>query len=527
MPAIGVDRVFERRIAGLINSREQRLMARGPRGIERESLRVYPNGRIAQTPHPAGLGSALTNPHVTTDYAEALAELVTPTFTDNATLLQYLLDLHQFVYSQMGDELLWATSMPCALHGDSDVPIAQYGNSHQGRVKTVYRHGLLIRYGGIMQAISGVHFNYSFPPQFWPLFAQLCQTHDDGKDFISASYFDMLRNYRRHGWIVSYLFGVSPALCRSFMHGRHDDELEYLGKDTLIGKHATSLRMSDIGYRNRTQAGVTVSVNHIDEYLRDLRRAVTLPHPPFEALGVKVDGEYRQLSGNVLQIENEYYSYVRPKRTLRAGERTIHALARGGVEYVEVRALDNSAFDPVGVNLRKLYFLEAFVQLLLLKDSPPIDANEEEAIDRNHLIIARRGREPALKLVRDGRSVPMLSWARELLDCMQGICELLDVGHPERPYTTTLNEQLAKLDDVEQTPSARLLHELRTRDESFAALALRFSIDHRRHVQALPGNEARRVEFEAQAQESLAAAESIEASQKGGFDQYLATYLAN
>lgn len=527
MSGSGVDRLFERRIAGLINSREQRLMGHGPRGIERESLRVYPNGRIAQTPHPRGLGSPLTNPHITTDYAEALSELVTPTFTDNVTLLQYLFDLHQFVYSQMGDELLWATSMPCALGGDSDVPIAQYGKSHQGRVKTVYRHGLLIRYGGIMQAISGVHFNYSFPSQFWPLYAQLCQSHDEGKDFISARYFDMLRNYRRHGWIVSYLFGVSPALCPSFMRNRHDDELEYLGKDTLIGRHATSLRMSDIGYRNRTQADVSVSVNHIDEYLRDLRRAVTMPHPPFAALGVKVDGEYQQLSGNVLQIENEYYSYVRPKRTLRAGERTIHALARGGVEYVEVRALDNSTFDPVGVNLCKLYFLEAFVQLLLLKDSPPIDVHEEESIDRNHLVIARRGREPTLQLVRDGRQVPMLSWARELLDSMQGICELLDVGHPQRPYTTTLKEQVAKLDDVELTPSARLLHELRSTQESFAALALRFSVDHRRHVQGLPRNDARRAEFEAQVQESLAAAYSIEASQKGSFDQYLAAYLAN
>ena len=527
MPATGVDRLFERRIAGLINSREQRLMAHGPRGIERESLRVFPDGRIAQTPHPHGLGAALTNPHVTTDYAEALAELVTPTFTDNTSLLQYLLDLHQFVYSQIGDELLWAASMPCALRGDSDVPIAQYGRSHQGRVKTVYRHGLLIRYGGIMQAISGVHFNYSFPSQFWALYAQLCQTHDAGKDFISARYFDMLRNYRRHGWLISYLFGVSPALCRSFMQGRHDDELEYLGTDTLVGPYATSLRMSDIGYRNRTQAGVTVSVNHIDEYLRDLRRAVTLPHPPFAALGVKVDGEYQQLSGNVLQIENEYYSYVRPKRTLRAGERTIHALARGGVEYVEVRALDNSTFDPVGVNLRKLYFLEAFVQLLLLKESAPIDADEEEAIDRNHLIIARRGREPDLTLVRDGRQVPMLSWAKELLDCMQGICELLDIGHPERPYTATLHEQIAKLNDVQQTPSARLLNELRTRDESFSALALRFSADHRRHVEASPRNDARRAEFEREAQESLEVQQSIEASQKGSFDEYLAAYLAN
>jgi glutamate--cysteine ligase len=522
-----VDRVYERRLAGLINSREHRLLANGRRGLERESLRVTPTGHIAQTPHPRALGSALTNPNITTDYAEALTELVTPTFDDNVSLLQYLTDLHQFVYHHLGEELLWATSMPCAVGGESDVPIARFGNSHQGRVKSIYRHGLRIRYGGIMQAISGVHFNYSFPQQFWPLYAEVCQSRDSGQDFVSARYFDLLRSYRRHGWLVSYLFGVSPALCRSFMHGRRDEALEPLGQDTLIGPHATSLRMSDIGYRNRGKAEVAVSVNHLDEYVRDLRQAITQPYPPFEALGVKVDGEYRQLSGNLLQIENEYYSYVRPKRTLRAGERTIHALARAGVEYVEVRALDNSAFDPVGVNLRKLHFLEAFVQLLVLKDSPPISTSEEQDIDRNHLIIARRGREPGLMLERDGRAVPMLSWASELLDAMQGICELLDAGDAERPYSTALKEQQLKLQDVEQTPSARLLKELRANDQCFAALALRFSMLHRRQISAVARNEALWQSFERQAQESWEAHQRIEATQTGSFEEYLRNYLAN
>ncbi|MGO9594276.1 MAG: glutamate--cysteine ligase [Steroidobacteraceae bacterium] len=528
MAGIVVDRVYERRLAALVNSREQRLIARGRRGLERESLRVTPDGRIAQTPHPRSLGSALTNPHITTDYSEALIELVTPTFNDNEELLQYLGDLHEFVYGHLGDELLWATSMPCILGGDLAVPIARFGDSYQGRIKYIYRHGLLVRYGGMMQAISGVHFNYSVPEQFWPLYGEICQSPRCGQDFVSARYFDLLRNYRRHGWIVSYLFGVSPALCRSYLQGRREHGLEPLGADTLIGPDATSLRMSDIGYRNRSQAAVSVSVNTLEEYLRDLRRAVNQPQPAFAALGVKVDGEYRQLSGNVLQIENEYYSYVRPKRTLRAGERTIHALARAGVEYVEVRTLDNSAYDPVGVNPRKLYFLEAFLQLLLFKASPPIDSSEEEAIDRNHLRVARYGRQPGLTLERDGRAVPMRSWAAELLESMQGICELLDATHPQRPYSATLKEQRAKLENVEQTPSARMLRELRESDGSFMSLVLRMSRAHKEYmVGAFPRNEARRREFEAEVQESLEAQRAIEASQRGSFEDYLAAYLAN
>ncbi len=528
MGASGVDRVFERRLAAISNSREQQLLARGRRGLERESLRVTPEGRIAQTPHPRALGSALTNPHITTDYSEALIELVTPTFGDNGALMDYLRDLHQFVYRHLGEELLWATSMPCGMRGEHDVPIAQYGSSHQARLKYIYRHGLKVRYGAIMQAISGVHFNYSLPEPFWPLYAEICQARETGQGFRSARYFDLLRNYRRHGWIVSFLFGVSPALCRSFLQGRTDSSLEPLGTDTLIGPYATSLRMSDIGYRNRNQAATSVSVNSLEEYLRDLRRAIRTPHPPFLALGVQRDGEYQQLSGNALQIENEYYSYIRPKRTPRAGERTTQALARAGVEYVEVRALDNSAFDPVGVNLRKLYFLEAMLILLLLKESPPIDAAEEEQIERNHLAVARRGREPGLMLERGGRRLAMREWSGELLDSMQGICELLDASHPERPYVVALREQKLKLDDVEHTPSARLLRELRERHEGFSAFGMRMSREHRRYcLEVVPFAAERVREFEAEVQQSLQELAAIETARKGSFEEYLAAYLAD
>jgi glutamate--cysteine ligase len=527
MPGPAVDRVFERRLAALINAREPRLLVGGRRGLEKESLRVTPDGAVARTPHPRALGSALTNPHITTDYSEALTELVTPTFADNPQLLQYLLDLHQFVYRRLGSELLWASSMPCELAGDEAVPIARFGSSHAGRVKYIYRRGLATRYGGMMQAISGVHFNYSFPPAFWPLYAEVCQARG-GADaaFISDRYFEVLRNYRRHGWLVSYLFGVSPALCRSFLQGRDDDELVAHGADTLIGPYATSLRMSDLGYTNRNQSAVAVSVNSLSEYLRDLRRAIATPHPPFAALGVCVDGEYRQLSANVLQIENEYYSYIRPKRAPRAGERTLHALARAGVEYVEVRALDNSAFDPVGVNLRKLCFLEALLALFLLRDSPPIDATEDAALERNHLSVARRGRELGLMLERDGRRVPMRDWAHELLDSLTGICELLDAGDPTRPYVTALREQRAKLAEVERTPSARLLSELRLREESFQQLALRVSRAHRDEVLAHPVGAERLRQFEYEAQESLAEQDALEAGQRGSFEAYLAAYLA-
>ncbi len=523
-----VDKKFERRLAGLINSGQRGVLRGGRKGVEKESLRVSPEGEIVQTLHPYALGAPLTNDKITTDFSESLIELVTPPFLESWELLQYLCDMHQFVYRHLDGELLWATSMPAAIESDTRIPLAQFGTSNVGRMKTIYRHGLGVRYGRIMQAISGVHFNYSFSADLWDVLAHVnkSKTTEGSRDFVSDQYFCLLRNYRRYGWLILYLIGTSPAVCKSFFAGR-EMNLPSLDRDTVFEPYGTSLRMSDVGYRNKNQATVSVSVNSLDEYVRDLSRAIGTPYPPYEKIGVKVDGEYRQLNANILQLENEYYSYIRPKRIARSGERPTKALRRAGVEYVEVRALDVSAFDPVGVNQNKLRFLEAFLALCLLRESEPISRGEQEALDANHLKVARRGREPGLTLNREGRSYPMTDWARELLDAMQGLSEMLDHGDAARPYTAALEQQRAKIDDVERTPSARLLTEMRQTGETFPELALRMSKLHKDYFLDLyPPNERRLAEFAAAAEESHEAQQRIEATDKVDFDTYLADYLA-
>ena len=523
MPASAIDRAFERRLASLVNARERGVLQRGRKGVEKESLRVMPDGMLARTPHPASLGSALTHEYITMDYSEALIELVTPAFHESWELLQFLCDLHQFVYRHLGDELLWATSMPCMISEDASIPVAHFGRSNVGRMKEVYRLGLGYRYGRMMQAISGVHFNYSFPAQLWPVLADALKEKRPDQDFISAQYFGLLRNYRRYGWLILYLFGNSPALCSSFVRGR-EHSLKEFSAGTLYEPHATSLRMSDLGYRNKSQAGVHISVNSLDEYIRDLTAAVSTPHPEYEKIGVKVNGEYRQLNTNLLQIENEYYSYIRPKRVTRSGEHPTQALRRGGVEYVEFRALDVSAYDPVGVNQNKLRFLEAFAALCLLKDSPPIEHGD--GLDANHQLVAHRGREPGLKLDREGRPIELRAWALELIDSMRGICELLDEGNAQRPYAAALELQEAKVNDPALTPSARTLEELRSTGESFAAMALRMSTLHKNYFLDLyPPNEQRLGEFAEQAAASLEQQAAIERADTTSFDQYLANYF--
>lgn len=522
----GIDRVFERRLAGLVNAHEPGVLSGGRKGVEKESLRVLPNGRLAQSMHPQALGSTLTNEFITTDYSESLIELVTPAFKESWELLQFLCDLHQFVYRHLGDEMLWATSMPSNISSDAEIPIARYGRSNIGKMKEIYRLGLGHRYGRMMQAISGVHYNYSFPAHLWPVLAEVQQRHDASATFQSEQYFALLRNYRRYGWLILYLFGNSPCVSDSFVSGR-DHGLKRFTSDTWYEPYATSLRMSDLGYRNKNQAGVKISVNSLDEYVRDLSRLITVPHLPYQKIGVKVDGEYRQLNANLLQIENEYYSFIRPKRVVRSGERPTQALRRGGVEYVEVRALDVSAFDPVGVNQNKLRFLEAFMALCLLKDSAPIIGDEDDVLDGNHVTVAHRGREPGLKLNRDGRQVPLRDWAMELLDSMLGICEMLDQGNPRRLYASALEAQTVKVLNPALTPSARTIVELQTTGQSFADFALQMSAAHKSYFLELhPPNEKRLEEFRVEADESMQRKEAIEAADAENFEIFLADYFA-
>jgi glutamate--cysteine ligase len=409
-----MNQVFEQRL-GALQARSDASFAGGLRGVEKEALRVTADGYLAQTPHPAGLGSALTNRYITTDFSEALLEFVTPALGSTWETLQVVCDIHQFAYQQLGDELLWCASMPCRIPAEADIPLARYGDSNVGRMKTVYRRGLGHRYGRNMQTISGVHFNYSLPETFWPIYQEILGDDAVDIDFRSTHYLGLVRNFRRYGWIVLYLFGASPALCKSFGGGRTLSMPE-LNADTYYEPFGTSLRMSDLGYNNQTQASISISLNRLDEYIRDLGDAIRTPEPAYEKIGIIRDGEYQQLSTNKLQIENEYYSPIRPKRVARSGERPTAALRRGGIEYVEIRSLDINVADPAGVNQNTMRFIEAFLIYCLLDESPPFDAASYEETLQNQSLTAKRGREPGLALQRNGKPVGLLDWAGEIVD---------------------------------------------------------------------------------------------------------------
>ena len=139
------------------------------RGIEKEGLRVTKYGNLALTPHPRSLGSALTNSSLTTDFSESLLEFITPVCDTAKDALQYLQNIHSFTASRLADEHVWCSSMPCMLPDDASIPLALYGSSNIGTMKTAYRRGLGHRYGRAMQTVAGIHYNFSLPDSFWQI----------------------------------------------------------------------------------------------------------------------------------------------------------------------------------------------------------------------------------------------------------------------------------------------------------------------------------------------------------------------
>ena len=517
--------LLNQRVALLSQPAHRALLGLGLHGIERETLRVDRHACLAATGHPEALGAPLTHPHITTDYAEALMEFVTSAAPDIATALDELDAVHSFTYGKLGDELLWSQSMPCDLPPESEIEIAAYGTSHIGMLKHVYRRGLALRYGKAMQCIAGIHYNSSLSEDLWALLKAHENAAGSLRDFQSASYFAMIRNFRRYSWLLMYLFGASPALASSFLRGRVH-RLEVLSADTLYLPHATSLRMSDLGYQSDAQASLSVQFDNIDNYIRSLTRAVSQPYAPYAEIGTRRDGQWVQLNTNLLQIENEYYSTIRPKRVIGIGERALGALAARGVQYVEVRCLDVDPFEPVGISLETARFMDAFLLYCALDDSPlSPDRGAEDT--ENFSRTVTDGRRPGLTLTHAGATVGLQAWAHQLLDQIGVTAALLDAHASTTAHADSLAAQRAKVDDVALTPSARVLTAMQEAGNSFTAFGMRQSLAHAATFRARPISAARQQAFEAEASESIEQRIALEQSQQGDFDTFVEAYRAS
>jgi len=477
---------FERKITELTENHSSAIWEGIHRGIEREALRVLENGTLAPTDHPEALGKTLTHDTITTDYSENLLEFITPVAESIRTTLSQLKDIHTHTFKALGDELLWPLSMPCYIGSDKDIRVAKFGDSHSGRMKSLYRVGLTHRYGATMQIISGVHFNFSVPEALWTAIAKDEQVEDNAA-FRSEKYFALIRNYKRLSWVIPFLFGASPALCESFFtQTKTENKLKEwnfakLGKGTCYLPYGTSLRMSDLGYTNKEQASLKITYNNLDDYVAGLRRAITTPSENFKSIGVKDNGEYQQLNSNILQIENEFYSPIRPKRTAKGGETPTQALERGGVEYIEVRALDVNPFSEVGITAQQIQFLDLFLLYCLLSESAPMDWEAQQKTDQNFNKTVMQGRNPSLSLWQDGHDRLMTDWLEELFAELAALARIMDNSpHSESGYVAAVEALYPCVLNPELTLSGQVLEILRSNDWDASRLGKELALKYQR-----------------------------------------------
>lgn len=521
-----MSQLFSERIAALQSAPWNSTITGIRRGIERETLRIKPDGRLSQSDHPVALGSALTHPLITTDFSESLLEFITPAQTSIEVTIAQLADIHKFALSQLGQEQLGSGSMPCFIEHQDEIRLAYYGTSNVGRMKTVYRQGLKNRYGSMMQAISGVHFNFSIPTEFWQHYQQMLGDQSDLADFISAQYLGLIRNYKRYVWLIVYLFGASPALCKSFLQGRQSKyAFEQFGKGTLYLPYATSLRMSDLGYTNSAQSALNVSYNNLPDYIKGLQQAITTPSAEYQGIGVKVDGSYQQLNTNILQIENEFYSTIRPKRTTQSGERPTCALAKRGVEYIEVRALDVNPFSAVGISAEQMRFLDLFLLYCLLEQSPSMSAEEQEIADQNLRKVVTDGRRLNLEL-QDGPTPRLMQdWAEQLFAELMPLAHWLDGAYGGEEYQRVLKQFYLSLLDPAKTFSGQVFSQLKASQADNSQFSLALTVKHQQELTAAAYQFYSEADFQRMAVESLAAQAQIEQADSVSFDSYLEQYF--
>ena len=369
------------------------------RGIEREALRVDTVGKISQKSHPKKLGSALCNPHITTDFAEALIELVTPKFNNVDKLYAFLEQIHAFARKNLENEIFWNASMPCKFNNESEIKLAEYGGSNLGKLKNIYRRGLKQRYGPIMQCISGIHYNFSLTTNSWTSFLN---TSKVSQGDIDNCYMNLVRNVKRNYWFIAFNLGGSPRFHESFIDKRE------LGKDRVNRRfhglqNACSLRMSDVGYQSKLQQNIKVNYNSLNKYVESIMEAINMPNEVFKKINeLDNDGYPQQISSGTLQIENELYDVIRPKRRGESGERPANLLKNHGIEYVEFRGLDINPFEITGISKAQIHFMDIFLMYCLMTPSPKIFPEEAQIIGENSIVAIEEGRNKNAEVFFEG-----------------------------------------------------------------------------------------------------------------------------
>ncbi|XBC40610.1 MAG: glutamate--cysteine ligase [Buchnera aphidicola (Nurudea yanoniella)] len=464
------------------------------RGIERETLRINLNGEISKKDHPYNLGSALTNKWITTDFSESLLELITPPVKNLNCLLSILHDIHKFVSKNIKTEYLWPFSIPPCTNLNNSINLAKYGTSQLGNMKTLYRIGLKNRYSALMNIISGVHYNFSLPITFWKIWKKNNKIYE--KNFISVGYLNLIRNFYKFGWIIPYLFGASPAIEPHFIKNKKTD-LKFKKKNGILYlPWSTSLRLSQLGHTNESIKNLKLTFNSLNSYISSLKYGLKTPSKKFKKLGLTdLDGKRKQINTNILQIENELYTHIRPKTALNYKSSILNNLIKEGIQYVEVRSLDINPFSCIGINKTQILLLDLFLIWCVISHSPKMTNKELQHYTKNWEIVSLEGRKPKQTVYTTtyGQKKTLESVGKYLIEDFFHIAEILDYQLKKNIYKKSCQKIFKYFDNVNLTYSKKILK--RYMNKNIIDIGIQLAIKNKNKVMKKPFSKFQEKDF--------------------------------
>lgn len=397
---------------------------RGNFGVEREGLRVGVKGELSRNKHPKVFGNKIMNPYITTDFSESQLELITPVFNTSKEVYDFLNALYDIVALEIGDEYIWPESMPCVIPDDREIPIATFCKCKQGEEARAYREELLRKYGGKIQLISGIHYNFSLNDDVLNKLYENSSKKEDFKTFKDNLYLKIVRNYLRYRWLLIYLLG-STGVVHSSYKGECLKKLDNISQGAYSCEGIVSYRNSDCGYGNR----ITLFADYTStrEYVNSVKRFIK-------------DG--------LIQSPKEFYNSVRPKG--KNPNKILDSLLEEGIQYLEYRSIDINPFSKGGISLEDLEFLELFNLYLLFKEESDYKDWQIDGLE-NQKNIARNGGLD-IELIRDGEKVSKVQWGLEILNEIRDINHILNLGKGE-----LIDAQIEKIKDYKKTNTYRFI----------------------------------------------------------------------
>jgi len=275
---------------------------------------------------------------------------------------------------------------------------------------------------------------------------------------------------------------------------------------------------------SNAQDNLYIAYNNLDEYVKNLMFALTKKFPKYAEIGTEKNGDFIQINDSIIQIENEYYSSIRPKRVIGSGERPINVLKEKGIEYVEVRCMDNDPYDHLSLSHETSYFLEMYLMICFIDENKVTKKDEVIEIQTNWQNVVKDGRNPDLKIIQNGKEIPIGLAAENVFIKMEKFIDSLSENSTEMKLIlqNTLDLQKAKMKDSSLTPSGKILKSIRENNSTWTEFNIELSEQHKNYFSNLH-NELAYLEEEAKS--SLEKFNQMEQEDEIPFADFLKNYL--